>query len=164
MGSDANKAIGSDKAMRDAEKEVAALAVGARAGSAAMTTLQEATEKFVEKLGKSDISKMNVNNVLGNDTILSRALAQRFALSAPELVPSALPKMNSKSLRNFNTMYEEVLAKEIADAAGNSALLARLTKTQSNYRKSFGKNVTGVDDDTAGATPAAAAGTGATTP
>jgi hypothetical protein len=138
---DANKLMGSDKEMRDASKEVEALAAAGKDTSAAMAALQTQTNKFIESLQKSDISKMNVNDTLGKDTPISRALASGFLNVAPHLVSSALPKMKSLALKNFNKLYTDAYNKESMAAMGNPARLHELGEKMDSFEKSMQNNV-----------------------
>jgi hypothetical protein len=138
---DANKLAGSDKEMRDVSKGIEGLAAAGKDTSAAMSTLQTATNKFVESLQKGDVSKMNVNDTLGKDTPIARALASSFLNVAPHLVSSALPKMKSGALKNFNKLYTDAYNKESMAAMGNPARLHELGEKMDSFEKSMQNNV-----------------------
>jgi hypothetical protein len=128
---DADKAVGGNKDMRDAERELSVLPQAARAGSEAMRKLETATKKFVEGLSKADVAKMNVNSVFGKfddkgnlkePTEVAKALAAGFLKFAPQLTSSLMPKMKSGALGRFKDLYEKAGADEKSDVLSNPQL------------------------------------------
>lgn len=127
LNEDADIVMGGDKETRaaaaDADKAQAELDRVTKAGgdtADAMKKLQDATEKldtatqgYLDKLQKSDMPKMNVNDIFGKNTNFSRALARNLALWAPQNVAGLMPKMKSPTLREFEPMYRKELQNEL---------------------------------------------------
>ena len=137
---DVNKALGSDKPMRDAAKKLSAAAAGTAAAATAMSELDGATKTFVEKLKKSDVSKMDSNDALGQDNQLSNALARGFFNHAPSLVSSAFPNMKGPALKNFEKLYTKAAADERSKATGNPARIAEIDDRLDKFRQSLANN------------------------
>lgn len=75
--------------------------------------LDAATQEYLNKLQKSDMPKMNVNDIFGKNTSFSRALARNLALWAPQNVAGLMPKMKSPTLDTFEPMYRKELQNEL---------------------------------------------------
>ena len=130
LGKDADKAVLSNKPMREAEGELANLRKAGKDTTAAMEKLNKATQEFVEKLGKADMSKGNVNEVFGKETDGSKALARALAIYAPHLVSSAMPKMKAPTLAFFSKMYPEQIKNELKKSTDGLNVLDIMKNTK----------------------------------
>jgi hypothetical protein len=137
---DVDKALGGDKAMRsNAEKLKLAKQTGnADQIAAAQTALDESSASFFSERGKADISKMNVNGVLGEDAFkdnpeLARAQLKAIAEKQAQLLPSVLAKAsgktiwgtvgaNGKSRGGIVGHYNDILEKAVAAEMSSGAL------------------------------------------
>lgn len=143
---DVDKALGSDKAMRDAERDIAK---GGASAVAAVAKLNTATKDFVEKLQKSDMAKMNVNDIFGKSSPISQALTESLLKYAPQLISSALPKMKSPTLKKFADLYEQAHRDEGARITSDTTLTAtqktdaldKLEEKRKAFKKSLENNV-----------------------
>ena len=116
---DADVTLGNDEGMRTAQNRIDTLrSSGADAATvaAAEGAKDTATDAFVAKLEKSDIPKMNLNDIFKEKvaTPLAAALAKSFAAVGPHLVSSAIPKMNSQVKDNFADIYKGQINSERA--------------------------------------------------
>lgn len=111
---DADKVLGSDKDMRSVQKKIALGKKNDRDTTAAEEELATATDKFVAKLEKGDVAKMNLNEIFKKpdaskgetENPFAAALAKSFATQAPQFAASAMPKMKAATLKQFTKIYE----------------------------------------------------------
>jgi hypothetical protein len=125
LSGDADKALGGDKDMRTTERALSNLTKGTKEYDATLQKLDAATDAFVAKLEKGDMSKMNVNDVLGKDTEMARALSRSFGKTAPQLISSAMAKMKSPTLKNFDMVFNREI-KGMLDARPYMRNIARV--------------------------------------
>lgn len=168
LGMNANKTIGSDKAMRDADSalKTAQASGNPNARDDAMKALDKATTDFVSKLQKADISKINVNSIFTREgTELSKALARGFLNNAPQLTSSLLPKMKSPALKQFGDTYikeidvarEKIINDKRLIPSDNKAALDKLKKTEDSFRQSLLNNALFSSPETPATPPASPA-------
>ncbi len=183
LSKNVDTAIGSDKDMRSADK---VMDDAEKHGKDPMTeemqdatgktvkafdALNEATRKFMEKLEKGDVAKMNVNEIFSPEASqrVAKAIARQLALASPQLVPGMLHKMKSPTLKNFSTTYRSQIEKELDALAKNTTMasgekeeqLKRLAFASDAFEKAFANNAFGFSggdkegEPSSGAPPAA---------
>ena len=143
LGVNANKVLGSNKEIRDAER---ALIAGTTTDT---KDLDEAVEKFVRTLGKADVQKMNVNNIFAAETELSKALARGFLKTAPQLTSSLLQNMKSPTLHKFEGIYSGEFMGESRRILNNTSIsivqrdaeLQKLRDKHETFQRSLANNV-----------------------
>ncbi|MBI4087649.1 MAG: hypothetical protein HY434_02355 [Candidatus Liptonbacteria bacterium] len=185
LSSDINKAFGGDKTMRDSER---AMAKAEREGRNPMTAeirdatgatvrafdaLNKATKEFVEKLNKSDVAKMNMNEVFSPTASqrMAQVLAKQLAVYAQQLVPNMLNKMKSPTLKNFNVVYKAEIDKELDNIENTTApgsteqqeRLNRMAFAADAFDRAFANNAFGFSSTGGGATTPSATGPANTT-
>ncbi len=120
---DADIALGGDGAMRAEQNTIDTLRskgpltqADAATVAASEKALSDATDAFVAKLEKADMSKMNLNDIFKEKvaTPLAAALAKSLAAVGPHLVSSGIPKMNSNVKDNFADVYQKQIESERA--------------------------------------------------
>ncbi len=102
ISGDADKALGSDKAMRDAAKALNRVAAANGDTTEALAHYTQASKEFIQKLSKADVSKMNVDGMIkpvkdANGSITGATMASRELLSViaqhnPQLLTPMLTK------------------------------------------------------------------------
>ncbi len=107
---DADKAVGSDKNMRDLQKTLDGMKGEEETPEYkdAVEKLDVATASFLSKLNKGDMHKMNADSVFGNEppTHTARSLAN-YLFENPQLATAAMGSMNSKTLQIFRTLITD---------------------------------------------------------
>jgi hypothetical protein len=117
---DADKALGSDRAMRDANRalKLARQSGNAAAVTAAESALQSRSTAFYSSSDLSDVSKINANAAfgVGSDPDLARAQLKAIAETQPHVIPSVLSRANGVTRGKIQTTYDDILDKAKKDA------------------------------------------------
>jgi hypothetical protein len=142
LSGDADKAMGESKEMRDARKKVDAATEAGTDTAAAMQELNNAVRRFVEKLSKADVAKMNVNGMFSDETEDSKQTLASIAKYNPALLPNILAKAKASVGNNMRRMFDKLCKDEEANIgpwqndekmkARNIEITKRLEKLKEN--------------------------------
>lgn len=166
-----DKSTLSNKAMRDAEKALEAAKAAGTGIKDAANRLNEATKNFVDGLEKADMYKAGVNEVFGEKTDRSEALAKAFAKYAPQLVPNTMVNMTGPTLKVYQEIYKEQITKALDETDADTTLtpadkeemLNRLAFADDAFDRAYANNAFGFspkESQQAGGTPPSPTGGG----
>ncbi len=140
---DADKALFSNKEMRDATREIESLTQNGKDASTAMARLDEATTKFLADLKSGDIAKANVNAAFEKPTVLTKSLIKNLAQNAPQLFPAMLRKAKGKTIASIQDQYNDILASDPNLAAFNQRSQAELQAIHGRSQEYIQRNQRG---------------------
>ncbi len=139
-----------EEKQRAVDAELSRLPQAAQAGYKAMMKLQDATNKFVDSLKKSDMSKFNVEGIFKRDaagrfSAATEVLMKSFAEKAPQLMAPLIPKMKSQTLKAVHGRYLAILDENfrVAKASGDEDRARMAGFARKSFKNAYANNAFG---------------------